>query len=581
MLDLLRKNHAKKITEFVALEAVLKPTGMDAFVAELVEKDEELDPKAVKEAIHELMKDEAREVMLKKHVRPDGRTPEEIRKISCEVDLLPRTHGSAMFQRGATQVLSITTLGAPSLSQTIEDMEGVEEKFYIHHYNMPPYASGEAGRMGSPKRREVGHGALAERALIPVLPTQEQFPYTIMVVSEVMSSNGSTSQASVCGSSMSLMAAGVPITKPVSGIAMGLITDGKEYIILSDIQGLEDHIGDMDFKVAGTADGITALQMDIKVAGLTQVIMRKALLQAHAGRMHILEKMNETISASRSELSQYAPKIVQVQIPYDRIGELIGPGGKMIKSIIASTGADIDVQSDDEAMTGVANVSSSDADKLNAAVTWIQNMMRTVSAGEEFDGKVMRVEKYGIFVEFLPGREGLVHVSRLSTEYISDPSTIYSVGDIVHVRLYEIDDEGRNNLTMLTPEQEEEAKKNQQERGGRDGDRGNGGSRGGFGGGRGGSRGGFGGGGFGGGRGNDRGGFGGGRGNDRGGSRGGFGGNGGGRFDRGNGSQNARGDRQGSPTGSILGGQRYYDADQPIQPFEIQPQTEFEPKAGE
>lgn len=512
--EALHKKYAKKITEMVNLEGRLQPTGLDAVVGEVKAEREDLEEKDIKHAFYNLMKKEARRQILEDEIRPDGRKTEEIREITCEVDVLPMTHGSAMFKRGATQALTITTLGSPALGQLIEDMEGEEVRHYIHHYNMPPYASGEAGRFGFPKRREIGHGALAERALLPMLPTQEQFPYTIHVVSEIMSSNGSTSQASVCGSTMSLMAAGVPIKRPVAGIAMGLMTDGKgKYVVLSDIQGLEDHVGDMDFKVAGTSEGITAMQMDIKIKGIPMDVMKKALNQAQEGRMHIMGKMLECIPEPRKQVSKLAPKVEQLRIPGDRIGELIGPGGKIIKNIIAETGAEIDV--DEVEGQGVVNISSDDQAKIDAARDWISNMMRTIEVNEEFDGIVTRVEGYGAFVEILPGKEGLVHVSTMSTEFVKDANDIVSLGDSVHVRVAGIDDEGKIKLTMLTPEQEEQARQN---RGSRDsgGDRG---GRGGFSGGpRGGDRGGFRGGR--GGRGNDRGGrgfSGGPRGGDRGG----------------------------------------------------------------
>lgn len=459
--EAIKKDHAKEIAEMVKHEALLEPTGMDAFVAKIVTEREDLKDREndLRHALYNLMKAEGRRQILEDKVRPDGRKLEEIRQITCEVDVLPRVHGSAMFKRGATQAVTITTLGSPAMAQTIEDAEGVEDRHYIHHYNMPPYASGESGRFGAPKRREIGHGALAERALLPMIPSQEEFPYTIQVVSEIMSSNGSTSQASVCGSTMSLMSAGVPIKRPVAGIAMGLMTDGKgNYAVLSDIQGLEDHVGDMDFKVAGTTEGVTAMQMDIKIKGIPMDIMRKALNQAREGRLFILEKMLTAISAPRAQLSKYAPKIVQLTIPQERIGELIGPGGKVIKNIIAVTGAQVDVTEDTEKKLGIVNISSENQEALDKAYNWINGMMRVVEAGEEFDGIVTRIENFGIFVEFLPGREGLVHVSRMSTEFVSDPHAIAKIGDTVHVRLMEIDDMGRNNLTMLTKEQEEQAK---------------------------------------------------------------------------------------------------------------------------
>jgi polyribonucleotide nucleotidyltransferase len=479
----LGKQYMDKIREMVQLEATLKPIGLDQLVAEIVASNEEYKDREsdVKHAFYNLMKAEGRRQILEDKIRPDGRKLDEIRPITCEVDLIPRVHGSAMFKRGATQALTITTLGSPAMAQLIEDAEGEETRHYIHHYNMPPYASGEAGRFGAPKRREIGHGALAERALWPMIPSQEEFPYTIQVVSEIMSSNGSTSQASVCGSTMSLMAAGVPIKRPVAGIAMGLMSDGKgTYAILSDIQGLEDHVGDMDFKVAGTEMGVTAMQMDIKIKGIPMDVMRKALNQAREARLFILKKMLEAIPEPRKELSKYAPKIVQLTIPQDKIGELIGPGGKIIKNIIAVTGAQVDVSEDAEKKVGLVNISSDDQEAIDKAEKWISGMMRTVEPDEEFDGIVTRVESFGVFVEFLPGREGLVHVSRMGTEYIGDAHDKFKVGDTAHVRLTEVDDQGRYNLTMLSKEQE--AQKAQEaasrppreggDRGGRGGDRG-------------------------------------------------------------------------------------------------------------
>jgi polyribonucleotide nucleotidyltransferase len=515
------KNHGKEVTEFVKKEGVLEKFDTTEFMANLVteynpegtEESALVAESTLKAAFKQAMKMTARQMIINDKIRPDGRTTEEIRPIWCEVDVFPRTHGSAMFKRGATQALTITTLGSPSLGQNIEDMNGQHVNHYIHHYNMPPYASGEAGRFGAPKRREIGHGALAERALRPMIPAQSEFPYTIQVVSEIVSSNGSTSQASVCGSTMSLMAAGVPIKRPVAGIAMGLMSDGKNFVVLSDIQGLEDHVGDMDFKVAGTTEGITAIQMDIKLKGLSKDILTQALEQAKAGRLHILAKMLECIAEPRTELSQYAPKIEQLEIPADRIGELIGPGGKNIKEIIATTGAEIDVDEDKERGVGLVNISSPDADKIAAAVTTISNMMRVIEVGEEFEGPVVRIEDFGAFVQYLPGRDGLVHVSKMSTEYVGDPRDVVTMDQVVKVRVSEIKDDGKISLTMLTPEQEEEARAKGGDRGGdrSGGDRPRGGGFRGGSGGRDGGRGGFGG----------RGGYGAGRGGDRGGNRGG------------------------------------------------------------
>ncbi len=516
VMSMLKSRFGQQLKDAVTRRAQLeKDDGLSAIKAELIAEDEKYKDMPLGEMLNKLVKKEARRGTFEEGIRPDGRTLTEIRPISCEVDILPSTHGSAMFKRGSTQVLSVVTLGAPSLAQLIEDMEGEEERHYIHHYNMPPYASGEAGRIGSPKRREIGHGALAERALLPMIPAQSEFPYTIQVVSEVMSSNGSTSQASVCGSTLALMAAGVPIKKPVAGIAMGLMQEGNEFKILSDIQGLEDFTGDMDFKVAGTADGITAIQMDIKVDGLSMDIMRQALEQARVGRLHIMDKMLAAISEPRKQLAATAPKIESTQIPPSRIGELIGPGGKTIKAIREQTGAEIDVED-----SGVVHVSSTDLDAIRATIKIINDMMMEIEPGMEFDGDIVRIEDYGAFVELVPGQVGLAHVSMMAKGFVKDPREIANVGDRVHVRVVEVDGD-RIRLSMLTPEEEaemaQEREQRRQERGGDDrGDRGDRGGRGGFRGGdrRGGDR-----------RGGDRGGRGGFRGGDRGdrgGDRGGF-----------------------------------------------------------
>ncbi|MCA9368893.1 MAG: polyribonucleotide nucleotidyltransferase [Pseudomonadales bacterium] len=499
-LSVLAKTIATKYAEEIKAAVIAKGLLQDAKLGELeatvlealnVDRSEEdqLDARQVADAIQKAMKQAARSMILDEGTRPDGRTTEEIRPIWSEVDVFPRTHGSAMFKRGATQAVTVVTLGNPSLAQLIESIDGEESRHYFHHYSMPPYASGEAGRFGAPKRREIGHGALAERALLPMIPSQAEFPYTIHVVSEILSSNGSTSQASVCGSTLSLMAAGVPIKRPVSGIAMGLMSDGEKYVVLSDIQGLEDHVGDMDFKVAGTTEGITAIQMDIKLKGIPRPVLEQALEQARAGRIHILDEMLKAIPEKRTTLSEYAPKVQQITIPASRIGELIGPGGKVIKGIIEATGADINVEEDSENEVGLVNISSSEQAQIDAAFNTISNMMRVIEVGEEFDGTVTRVESYGAFVEYLPGREGLVHVSAMSADYVKDAADLVKVGDSVHVRIAEIKEDGKIGLTMLTPEQEAEAKAKKAERGDRGGDRG--GSRGGsrFGGGdRGGRR---------------------------------------------------------------------------------------------
>ncbi|MBP9819428.1 polyribonucleotide nucleotidyltransferase [Candidatus Woesebacteria bacterium] len=506
----IQADYEKEVRAALVKEGKLQDAELPALIEEISTKfnkglaeEEMITDSQIRAAINSLFKKLARIMIVDEGVRPDDRKTDEIRPIWCEVDVFPRTHGSAMFKRGATQAVTITTLGNPTLGQLIESIEGEETRHYMHHYNMPPYASGEAGRFGAPKRREIGHGALAERALLPMIPSQAEFPYAIHVVSEIMSSNGSTSQASVCGSTMSLMAAGVPLKRPVAGIAMGLMTLEDRFAVLSDIQGLEDHIGDMDFKVAGTAEGITAIQMDIKLKGITREILEQALEQARIGRLHILGKMLECIAEPRKQISRYAPKIVQLTIPAERIGELIGPGGKMIKSIIEISGAEINVDESEDKTLGLVNISSPDQEKIDKAVSIISNMMRVMEVGEEFDGVVTRVENYGAFVEYLPQREGLVHVSNMSTEYVGDASDVVKVGDKVHIRISEIKEDGKIGLSMLTKEQEGERKASRPP--GSGGDRGGdrGGSRGGFGGGRGGDRGGR---GFGGGgRGGDRG----------------------------------------------------------------------------
>ncbi len=490
---------AKELRQTVEAQGRLEEVDFDSLRDQILAKlnegvedeAEQVTEKEVSKAFNLLSKKEARKMILEDDVRPDGRQTDEIREIWTEVDVFSRTHGSAMFKRGATQAVTVTTLADPTLGQLIEGISGEETRHYIHHYNMPPYASGEAGRMGWPKRREIGHGALAERALVPMLPSQAEFPYTIHVVSEIMSSNGSTSQASVCGSTMSLMAAGVPIKRPVAGIAMGLMSDGKKYVVLSDIQGLEDHVGDMDFKIAGSEEGITAIQMDIKLKGIPQKVLEQALEQARAGRLHILKEMLKTISEPRTQLSPFAPKVAQIEIPADKIGELIGPGGKMIKSLIEETGAEINVDEDEEREVGIVNISSSDQDKIDAAKQRISDMMRVIEVGDEFDGTVTRVEGYGAFVEFLPGREGLVHISEMSTDRVENVEDVAKLGDTVHVRVNEIKDDGKIGLSMLSAE-EGEQKKSRQGGDRRGGDRG-GRSRGRFndrrGGGRGNSRG--------------------------------------------------------------------------------------------
>ena len=385
-----------------------------------------------------------RQNILEHAKRVDGRKLDEVRPIDIEVGILPRTHGSAMFKRGQTQALTVATLGTPSLEQLIESPAGEESKRYIHHYSMPPYSVGETGRMGTPNRREIGHGALAERALLSVIPSEEDFPYTIRLVSEIMSSNGSTSMASTCGSTLALMDAGVPIKEPVAGISIGLMTDKKKFILLTDIMGIEDFAGDMDFKVAGTKNGITAIQLDMKIDGLTDEIIKETLSRAHVARLVILEKMTKVISVPRKNLSQYAPKVQVVKIPVEKIGEVIGPGGKMIRQIIAVTGATVDVEDDGSVM-----ISGIDADAVAKAVAWVQGMTREVKPDEEYEGEVKRILPFGAFVEITPGKEGMVHVSQMATGFVSNPNDVVTIGQKVKVRVMEIDDQGRVNLSML------------------------------------------------------------------------------------------------------------------------------------
>ena len=405
----------------------------------------------VEEALDALFKGKIREDILEHGKRFDGRKADEIRPLSVDVGILPRTHGSAMFKRGQTQVLTVATLGTPSLEQLIESPAGEESKRYIHHYSMPPYSVGETGRIGTPSRREIGHGALAERALLSVIPSEEEFPYTIRLVSEVMSSNGSTSMASTCGSTLALMDAGVPIKEPVAGISIGLMTDKKKYVILTDIMGIEDFAGDMDFKVAGTKNGITAIQLDIKIDGLTQEIIRDTVARALVARMKILEVMTAMLPAPRTSLSQYAPNVQIVKIPVEKIGEVIGPGGKMIRQIIAATGADVDVNDD-----GSVFISGS-KDGVKKAVDWVTGLTRDVSVDEEFEGEVKRLLPFGAFVEILPGKEGMVHVSQMATGFVNSPEDVVKIGQKVKVRVMEIDDQRRVNLSMLFGEDAKKA----------------------------------------------------------------------------------------------------------------------------
>ncbi|MBR6756202.1 MAG: polyribonucleotide nucleotidyltransferase, partial [Peptococcaceae bacterium] len=367
---------------------------------------------------------------------------DEVRPLSCEVDILPRPHGSALFTRGQTQILSVVALGAMREEQLLDGLDGETSKRYIHHYNFPPFSVGEARPMRGPGRREIGHGALAERALLPVIPSEEEFPYTIRVVSEALESNGSTSMGSVCGSTMSLMAAGVPIKRPVSGVAMGLIREENQFSVLTDLQGLEDALGDMDFKVAGTTEGVTAIQMDIKIDGINKPILEQALKQAKDGRMFILNKMLEAIPEARQELSPYAPRVITMMINPDKIRDVIGPGGKVIKKIVEDTGVKIDIEDD-----GKVAIMSSDSEAAAKAVKIIEDLTKEVEVGGVYMGKVVRITDFGAFVEVLPGKDGLVHISQLALERVNKVEDAVKIGDEIMVKCIEIDKQGRVNLS--------------------------------------------------------------------------------------------------------------------------------------
>ncbi len=382
--------------------------------------------------------------ILEKEQRPDGRKLNQLRQIDCQTGILPRTHGTGLFTRGETQALTVTTLGSPGDEQIIDTMEVDMKKRYIHHYNFPPYSVGEVRMMRGPGRREIGHGALAEKALIPVLPAKEIFPYTILLVSEVLESNGSSSMASTCGSTLSLMDAGVPIIRPVSGIAMGIIVgkDGK-FKVLTDIQGMEDHYGDMDFKAAGTTEGITALQMDVKVQGVTLEMLEAVLAQSKINRLEIMEKIVDTIPAPRAEMSQYAPRIIIMKINPEKIRNVIGTGGKIINEIIDETGVEIDIEDD-----GSIFITSPDQESSKKAQEWIKNLTHEVKSGEIFQGRITRIMNFGAFAEILPGQEGLIHISQLSEKRVEKVEDVVKVGDIVPVKVKEIDDKGRINLSL-------------------------------------------------------------------------------------------------------------------------------------
>ena len=429
-------------------------TAYEAKAAELEDEDAQHLLNEVSQLAEDLEKDVVRELITIDKIRPDGRKLDEIRQLSSEVSLLPRVHGSGLFTRGQTQALSACTL-APLGEHQIIDGLGVEEfKRFIHHYNFPQFSVGSTGRAGSPGRREIGHGALGERALAQVIPDEKDFPYTIRLVAEVLESNGSSSQASICAGTLALMDAGVPIKAPVAGIAMGLVSDGENYTILTDIQGMEDHLGDMDFKVAGTKDGITALQMDIKIQGITEQILREALTQAKSARMEILDELTSTLAEPRKELSPYAPKIEMIQIDPAKIKDVIGKGGDTINSIIDETGVKIDIDQD-----GKVSIASSDAEMIKKAVKIVEDLTKEVKVGEVYLGKVVRIEKFGAFVNLIKGKDGLVHISQLANERVNKVEDVVKLGDEVLVKVTEIDNKGRINLSRKALLKDEKDKK--------------------------------------------------------------------------------------------------------------------------
>lgn len=410
--------------------------------ADVEDMDQVQVTKEINQIAEDLEKDVVRELITIDKIRPDGRKLDEIRPLASEVGILPRVHGSGLFTRGQTQALSACTLAPLGEHQIIDGLGTEDSKRFIHHYNFPQFSVGSTGRAGSPGRREIGHGALGERALFQVIPDETEFPYTIRLVAEVLESNGSSSQASICAGTLALMDAGVPIKAPVAGIAMGLVSDGENYTILTDIQGLEDHLGDMDFKVAGTKDGITALQMDIKIQGITEQILREALAQAKKARFEILDELTSTLAAPREELSQYAPKIEMIQIDPEKIKVVIGKGGDTINSIIDETGVKIDIDQD-----GKVSIASSDADAIQQAIKIIEELTKEVKVGEVYLGKVVRIEKFGAFVNLIKGKDGLVHISQIANERINNVEDVLKLGDEVLVKVTEIDRQGRVNLS--------------------------------------------------------------------------------------------------------------------------------------
>lgn len=455
IIQLIKKQYSKEADEAVKEAAATAGSNSDSLnnlveaIYETTEK--KFDKSVVISAIEKYNYEKIKKTILEKKVRPDGRKPEDMREIKVEVGLLPRTHGSALFQRGQTQVLSIVTLGSTTLEQLIEGPEGKEVKRYIHHYSDGPYSYGQVGRMFGPSRRAIGHGALAEKAVEPMLPSTEKFPYAIRVVSEILSENGSSSMGSVCGSSLALMDAGVPLNNAVAGVALGIVSKSdSEYVVLTDIVGLEDFAGEMDFKIAGTSDGITAIQLDVKNKGLTAEMIKNIFDQGKKARLIILEKMNAVISKPKKEVSQYAPKVIVLTPPQEKIGEIIGPGGKNIRSLIAKTQTEINVGDD-----GKVTISGLDREKVEEAAKLIENMTREIQVGEMFEGEVKRILPFGAFIELIPGKEGMVHVSKMGMGYVKDAHDVVKVGQKVKVKVNEVDNQGRINLIMVKEQKQE------------------------------------------------------------------------------------------------------------------------------
>jgi polyribonucleotide nucleotidyltransferase len=443
-----------KLKEIMQLtEKQQRVNGLDALKEQLTEEEGGSEDESVagdvKRVIYKLEKEVLRDLTLNEKKRVDGRKFDEIRELTSDINILPQTHGSGLFTRGETQALAVTTLGTAADEQRIDALEGETFKSFMLHYNFPPFSVGEARPMRGPGRREIGHGALAEKALTPVLPSKEEFPYTIRLVSEILESNGSSSMATVCAGSLSLMASGVPLSDAVSGIAMGLVKEGDNYAVLTDIAGAEDHFGDMDFKVAGTKDGVTAVQMDLKVKGVSFDILKAAFDQANKARMQILDNMKKTIAKPLDDIAPYAPRIVTIMVKPDKIRDVIGSGGKVIRGIIADTGADINIEDD-----GTCQVASSDKESLDRAVAIIQGIIEEPEIGRIYDATVVNITNFGAFVEFLPKQEGLVHVSELSKEYVKDVTEVVKQGDKVKVKLIGIDDQGRVKLSMKQVEED-------------------------------------------------------------------------------------------------------------------------------